>query len=265
MTLKHLDLTNLDSEAEAAWVGVLDLAEVCPEGWSLAGGQAVMVQTALRGHRPERPSSDADLVIDLRSDPGAARKLVDALREIGFSPALRDAHGRVHRWEREDAQIDVLQPRYLGDRAERGLSRAGLETIAAPGAQHLLSRTEQVNVTLGERSAPVRTPTALGIIVAKAAGFQEIIEDRYRVRHLADILTVGSIVSGRDLRREAPYTRLERQRVGNAIGVIRGGKYAQELMAWFPNDLSERAENLTALHRAHSARPALKRRAMRET
>ncbi len=139
--MKHLDLTGLAHESKAAWEGVLDLAAVCAEGWSLAGGQAVFVQTALRGRVPDRPSTDADLVIDLRADPGAARRLTEALREIGFEPTRRDGDGRKHRWIRGEAQVDVLQPRYLGERVEKRLNEQGLETIGAPGAQHLLSRT----------------------------------------------------------------------------------------------------------------------------
>lgn len=252
--MEHLDLTDLGHEAEPAWNGVLDLAIVCPEGWSLAGGQAVFVQTVLRGEMPARPSSDADLVIDLRSDSGAARKVVDALRAIGFEMTRRDGGGRMHRWVRGKAQIDVLQPRYLGDRVEKRLSRNGLEAIAAPGSQHLLSRTEQVTVSLGDKSAVLRVPTGLGIIVAKAAGFQEIVEDPFRVRHLADILMVGSLLSAQDLRKETPYTRLEKQRVGNAIGHIRSGKYSADLYAWFPTTLAERLEDLAAVHRAHLMR-----------
>lgn len=252
--MKHLDLTALDHEAEAAWDGVLDLAAACPEGWALAGGQAVFVQTVLRGEAPARPSSDADLVIDLRADPGAARNLVDALRSIGFEASRRDGNGRVHRWVRDAAQIDVLQPRHLGDRADRRLSRAGLETIGAPGSQHLLARTERVEVSLNGKSATIRTPTGLGIVVAKAAGFQEIIDDPNRVRHLADILTVGPLLSARDLRDEMPYTRLEKQRVGNAIGHTRHEKYATDLLTWFPTDLAQRRHDIAALHQSHSER-----------
>lgn len=252
--MTHLDLTALGHEAEAAWNGVLDLAQVCPSGWALVGGQAVFVQAALHGEQPSRPSTDADLVIDLRADPGAARDLVDALRSIGFEISRRDAKGRAHRWVRGDAQIDVLQPRYLGDRMEKRLSKEGLETIAAPGAQHLLSRTELVTVTLGSQSASIRTPTALGIIVGKAAGFQEIVDDPYRVRHLADILTIGPLVTARELRKEAPYTRLERQRVGNAIGQMRSGKYENELRSWFPKDLEVRLERVAAVHQSLAER-----------
>lgn len=252
--MKHLDLTGLAHESEAAWSGVLDLVAVCADGWSLAGGQAVFVQTALRGRVPDRPSTDADLVIDLRADPGAARRLTEALREIGFEPTLRDGNGRMHRWIRGEAQVDVLQPRYLGERVEKRLNRQGLETIGAPGAQHLLSRTEMVEVQLGERSAAVRAPTALGIIVAKAAGFQEIIDDPYRVRHLADILTVGPLVRARELREETAYTKLEQQRVANAVGQSMSEKYTAELLTWFPNDLQSRIERTRNLHHDHAQR-----------
>ncbi|QIM15403.1 hypothetical protein G7067_01670 [Leucobacter insecticola] len=109
-------------------------------------------------------------------------------------------------------------------------------------------------MSLGEKSAPVRIPTGLGIVVAKAAGFQEIVEDPNRVRHLADILTVGSLLSRRDLLIEKPYTRLEKQRVGNAIGHMQNAKYVTDLQSWFPTDLSDRLQDLKAMHLTHSER-----------
>ncbi|WP_156322601.1 hypothetical protein [Leucobacter musarum] len=214
----------------------------------MAGGQSVYVQAALRGVAPRRPSSDADLVIDVRADGGAARRIVDTLRAVGFEATRRDANGRMHRWQRGAAQIDVLQPRYLGQRAESRLSHDGLETIAAPGAQHLLNRTEVVKVTLGSKSAEIRTPSILGVVIAKAAGFQEIVSDPFRVRHLADILTVAPLIEPADIRAEAPYTRLEKQRVGNAIAKLQKEEFVSELRTWFPDDLDARSQSARRAH-----------------
>ena len=250
--MKTLDLGALDHEAEASWSGVLDLAEVCPTGWSLAGGQSVYVQAVLRGSPPPRPSSDADVVIDLRADPGAAERIVAGLVAVGFEETRRDGNGRMHRWVRGDAQIDVLQPRFLGPRLDRRLDRQKLATIGAPGAQHLLTRTEQVQVTLGGRTAEIRTPTALGVIVAKAAAFTEIIGDAQPTRHLADILTLAPLLSAKELRAEAPYNRLEHERVGNAIGQSQKPENMRKLQQWFPDDLDQRIEAARKMHAFHA-------------
>ncbi|WP_143034043.1 hypothetical protein [Paramicrobacterium humi] len=94
------------------------------------------------------------------------------------------------------------------------------------------------------QSAAIRTPTILGALVAKAAAYQEILDDPHKVRHLADMLTLAPLMTGRDLRGEPSLKRLEKRRMGNAVGRARMGADRDALLAWFPHDLDDRIRRL---------------------
>ena len=51
---------------QAAWHSLLDLYELQPDGWTLIGGQLVHLLCAERGYSPQRPTSDADAVVNAR-------------------------------------------------------------------------------------------------------------------------------------------------------------------------------------------------------
>src|SRR5664279_3241530 len=134
-----VDLDELEPAAAAAWHGLIDVSEILPQGWAVAGGQMVYLHCAQRATFPERPSADGDVVVDVRAHGYALRDFVAALKHVGFRSAGSTPQGYQHRWVRDDAQIDVLVPRHLGPFAARRDKVTGLSTIAALGAQHLLN------------------------------------------------------------------------------------------------------------------------------
>lgn len=105
-------------EQEAAWHGLLDLYEAHPEGWTLIGGQLVHLPCAERGFAPQRPTDDADTVVDARTTR-VLGAVTASLKRIDFVPAPASADGVQHRWTRGAAVIDVLIPDGMGERAER--------------------------------------------------------------------------------------------------------------------------------------------------
>src|SRR5437870_1071648 len=100
---------------EAAWVALLDLYERHPEDWTLIGGQMVHLHCAERGYAPQRPTTDADAVVDARV-PEVLGSVTSALVELGFDSGMPSADGVQHRWTRESAVIDVLIPEGTGAR-----------------------------------------------------------------------------------------------------------------------------------------------------
>lgn len=62
-----VDLGELDPAAAAAWHGLIDVSEILPQGWAVAGGQMVYLHCAQRATFPERPSDDGDVVVDVRT------------------------------------------------------------------------------------------------------------------------------------------------------------------------------------------------------
>lgn len=230
--------------ASSSWEGLLDFADVMPDGWSLAGGQMIYVHTQFHGAVLARPSLDVDVVIDIRAHPDAAEEVFATLKRIGFQGTAPDPKNRVHRWLRGDAQIDVLQPRYLGEHAHKRLRRAGVETIGAPGAQHLLNRTESFEVIFGARIQRLRVPNLMGAIASKAAAYSEILLDRAKRRHLVDVLTLVPLLSARELRANPSWRRLERTRLKVVAAAVNDSKTLDHLEAYF-SDARRRFE-LTA-------------------
>lgn len=216
-----VNLGELELRSEAAWNGLFDVAAVMPEGWALAGGQMVYVHCQEHGVAPERPSDDGDVILDVRAHPTALKDFVTALKQVGFDADGSTWQGHQHRWVRGDATIDVLVPRHLGPFSARRDKLARISTIGAPGSQHLLNRTETIEVMLGNRKAQIRRPDLMGAIAAKAAAYREIADDPAKDRHLIDILVLAGFLSARALRGREPWKRLEQRRIRSAVGAIR--------------------------------------------
>ena len=67
-------LSEMPEEQTASWLGILDLYEVLPEGWTLIGGQLVHLHCAERGLFPARPTNDADTVVDVLLPEGVGER-----------------------------------------------------------------------------------------------------------------------------------------------------------------------------------------------
>lgn len=125
--------------------------------------------------------------------------------------------GHQHRWLRGSAQIDVLVPRGVGERA---LSRRGVTggtTIQAPGAQQALNRTE-LPVSLGNRTGTVLRPNLLGALVAKAAA-HTVSNDVARGRHVTDFLVLTTLIDIDDVR-GVDLSRRDRNYLRRMVRVI---------------------------------------------
>jgi hypothetical protein len=138
-----------------------------------------------------------------------------ALAEMGFEAEAPSGFGVQHRWISSDAVIDVLIPRFLGERAEGRAGAGGNPTLAAPGAQGALDRTERVEVVVGDQRGYVPRPTLVGAIAAKAAAL-EIIDDPYWKRHVQDLTILSTLIRRTD--DFSTYSTRDFQRVRNAIG-----------------------------------------------
>lgn len=186
---------------EAGWLALLEIGERMPEGWSLVGGQMVHLHCVERGQFPPRPTTDLDTVLDVRSHPTVLRDFTEVLDSIGFTSAGESPQGHQHRWTRGDAQIDILIPRHLGQRAEKRTGVTGGTTIPAPGSQQALDRTERIEVEVTGTTGWVRRPNLIGALVGKAATTQIII-DSAAERHLTDFATLAALLRIADLREE---------------------------------------------------------------
>ncbi|WP_141014739.1 hypothetical protein [Nocardioides sambongensis] len=183
-----------------AWHALMDLYERLDTNWTLIGGQLVHLHCADRGVAPTRPTDDIDTVVNIRASGSVLETFTGALRDMGFT-ADTSADGVQHRWRRDLAQIDVLIPEGVGERAAAAATGiGGAPTVQAPGTTQALNRTEPVTVVAEGRTGTVLRPNLVGALVGKAAARTEIASDRASTRHCTDFVVLASLISARDFR-----------------------------------------------------------------
>ncbi|GAB3542995.1 hypothetical protein GCM10027403_36540 [Arthrobacter tecti] len=214
---------------EAAWGALFNIHERLTYGWTLVGGQSVYLHAVERESISVRPTDDADTVLDIREHPNMLATFTGLLVELGFKSAGFSPDGHEHRWVREEAKIDVLIPRFLGERAEKRGGVNGGTTLAAPAGQTAVNRTETVEVVCGDRTGSVNRPTLMGCLIGKAAAIK-IMEDPGRKRHFDDFLIMASVVRAADVR-GIEYSHAERGHLSNMLGHLAN---KPELAAEYP-------------------------------
>jgi hypothetical protein len=138
---------------------------------------------------------------------------------MGFT-AETSAEGIQHRWRRDKAQIDVLIPEGVGERAAARAGAGGARTIRAPGTTQALKRSESVLVLVEGRSGTVLRPTLVGALVGKAAARTEIASDPTSSRHCTDFVVLASLISARDFR-ETALDKKDRGRLRKMLAYCR--------------------------------------------
>ncbi|MBL0004706.1 MAG: hypothetical protein IPP00_12195 [Actinomycetales bacterium] len=204
---------------QQSWLALLDLYEKVNSEWTLIGGQLVHLHCAERGGSPARPTNDADTVVDIRASPQMLARFTGAMQELGFTPET-SGDGIQHRWRRDLAQIDVLIPEGVGERAAARVGAGGAPTISAPGTTQALRRSESLAVKVGDRTGTVLRPSLVGALIGKAAARTEIAADRAVSRHCVDFVALAHLVSAQDFRL-ADLTKRDRSRLHRMIACCR--------------------------------------------
>jgi hypothetical protein len=142
-----IELPAMPGDQQEAWQAVFEIYNGMPQGWVLIGGQAVYLHAVERNAPIVRATTDADFALDIRGYPTMLYDFTALLESIGFESQGESLEGHQHRWIRGKAKIDVLIPRFLGERATKRTGVTGGTTIAAPATQQALDRAETVEVT----------------------------------------------------------------------------------------------------------------------
>ncbi len=69
----------------ASWLGLADISEIMPQGWSLAGGSMMRLLAAERSYAGSRSTHDIDVILDIRASRAHIRQFHEALSNAGFS------------------------------------------------------------------------------------------------------------------------------------------------------------------------------------
>ena len=113
-----IELPALAGTERELWDALLDLAERQPDGWTLVGGQMVLLRALEQGRVPPRVTRDLDVLADLRARPAALPQIVTTLTELHFEVELAAPDKSGHRFKRGDVTLDLLAPDNLGARAD---------------------------------------------------------------------------------------------------------------------------------------------------
>ncbi|MFN8036133.1 MAG: hypothetical protein U0V73_09395 [Acidimicrobiia bacterium] len=192
---------------KASWDALVEIGPELGEHWVLVGGQMVYLHEVEHGARDIRPTVDVDVVVDLRVEPGALRRVNAVLTGAGFEQDPPAPDGIAHRYRRGDATIDVLAPDNLGPRTSLSLGLG--RTIQATGATQAIARSSVVRAELTDGGAvEVRRPTLLG----KIAAVTEIVSQSpaERAKHLLDVDALARLMGPAD-RADATLTKHERR------------------------------------------------------
>lgn len=213
-----ISLPAMLAEQQEAWQAVFEIHSAMPHGWVLVGGQAVYLHAVERNAPFVRPTKDADMALNVRAYPKMLHDFTSLLVELNFESAGESLEGHQHRWLRGHAMVDVLIPRYLGERAGGRRGVTGGTTIEAPATQQALDRSETVDVVANSATGRVNRPTLLGCLIGKAAALA-IMDDPGRERHITDFLTLAAVVNASDLR-GVTYKPAERTHLANMLGYL---------------------------------------------
>ncbi len=190
---------------EQAWLTLFQLTACLGRSWCLVGGQMVHLYCAERGFTPNRPTEDADAVLDIRAQPNILAQFTQALIDLGWATAGESPDGHQHRWAKpvahvateSSAQIDVLIPTNVGARAAGRRGATAGTTVQTPGGQQALDRAELVTVDVAGTVGEVPRPNLAGALVIKAAAYRNRL-DQHRDRHLTDFSVLAAMVQRSD-------------------------------------------------------------------
>ena len=172
------------------WTTLCDLAAAKPDGWTLIGGQMVLLHALEHGTEPARVSTDLDILVNARVVAGAVGDFVRHIEAAGFTLAGGSPDGVAHRYARGHMVIDVLAPEGLGRRADLTTTPPG-HTIQVPGGTQALARTELLPVAHEGIQGHIPRPSLLAAIIVKAAA---VSVHRDRQVQLGDLALLLSLV-----------------------------------------------------------------------
>ena len=155
-TAAALTVPQMGAKLTACWVSILEMSAWPVDGWTLVGGQMVLLHGLLNGILPPRLSEDVDVVVDVRVIPPPLGVFARMLADHGYEPHVsRDSVA--HRWEREGVRVDLVATEGTGPRTD--LRTVGpFKTIAIEGSTQAVRRSGKVLTRLPERRLEERVP-----------------------------------------------------------------------------------------------------------
>ncbi len=224
------------------WSTVHDLSIADPTGnWLLAGGLMVQVH-AILGGLPIRPTQDADLLMDLISQPNEANRVRHLLSSFGFTIHPGTLTGYTTRMVSVNGSIvDVLVADHLPNHLAKESTYSGFPILPMPGGAQAIERSMTVEIDSGTDRFPLRVPDLLGATMLKSAAW-ETDKARDRSRHLSDAALLLSLMREPQIELARLHSKTDRKRIRTLTQHL--GRDAE---AWDFLNLDHRRYGLRAL------------------
>lgn len=191
-------LPPLTAQLSAALEVLTVLDREVREPWTLIGGLMVLLTCAEHGRRFHRATVDADVVVGVFTHRRALRRLTSQLRRDDFvddSPDPTTGGERLaYRWRRDAVVLDVTVPPKVNEQDDPPTTVVGRRSVALPGTQQALRRTERLPVRLpGGVDGHVRRPDLLGAVVLKSVA--AVSDRRDAGRHREDLVMLADLLA----------------------------------------------------------------------
>jgi len=179
---------------EAVWAEAIALATLSPD-WVLVGG--LMVNLFALQHRilPVRATDDIDALFRLETVAASVSDFGTVLAGRGYTVTNTDlVNNRSYRLTRDTPRtvVDVLIPRRKrAPRARVTIVGSGTHPVAVAGGSEALRHVEQVVVTCGATSGPLRRPSLTGALLMKS---KAAVVDSIAQRHREDLAVLYACV-----------------------------------------------------------------------
>ncbi|WBU36712.1 hypothetical protein [Homoserinibacter sp. YIM 151385] len=178
-------------ETLPAWRSVVELhAAGLSHSLTLVGGLMVYAHARAAGLTSPRPTTDADVLVDVLASRLNLTEVSAGLTSMGFE--LASEYTTAYRFRHPDARVvDVMVADHLPSHVRTRL--AGRPAFRAPAGQQAINRRELWRLEFADdTNCSIGVPNVLGALVAKGAAW--IVDNRNPERHLQDAATLFAAV-----------------------------------------------------------------------
>lgn len=179
MNNSQQDIPVIDIPAQThPWSTVLALAEATddPTDWRLTGGLMVQLHAMARSTEA-RPTTDADLLVDVLTHQHAVRRVEDLLKSLGFTTHVGTLSDYTTRMTRGTAVVDLLVDNHLSSFLKNRARLDGHPMLGMPGSRKAVARSMLVTLRYEDTQATMCIPDVLGALLMKIASWRETIKE----------------------------------------------------------------------------------------
>ena len=195
------------SSSTHPWSTIYTLSKSCDSSlWFLTGGLMVQLHAIMNGITA-RPTSDADLLIDIISNKDSVRKVYNALKNLGFALQTGLTGYATRLRNNKNDVVDVLIADHTPKNLLGFLNIFNTPLLSMPGGAQAIERSMLVMLIDRHENNEVmlRIPDLLGALILKSAAYKaDNMGDREK--HLYDAALIASLIDDPDFEACLLYT-----------------------------------------------------------